>query len=101
MSLGTWEGVVVFGVTCQRSLFFLTVQINMIGMSVMMIFVFCQNATVGTTVIRVSAEDPDNGLGGTVSYSMEVGLHKIPSAVGMISYQDFTEDFINTLQLSE
>ncbi|XP_078320025.1 cadherin-23-like isoform X2 [Crassostrea virginica] len=30
-----------------------------------------ENATVGTTVIRVSAEDPDNGLGGTVSYSME------------------------------
>ncbi|XP_061191904.1 cadherin-23-like isoform X2 [Saccostrea echinata] len=30
-----------------------------------------ENATVGTTVIRVSAQDPDNGLGGTVSYSME------------------------------
>lgn len=30
-----------------------------------------ENATVGTTVIRVSAQDPDNGLGGTVSYYME------------------------------
>ncbi|KAK3090257.1 hypothetical protein FSP39_010440 [Pinctada imbricata] len=30
-----------------------------------------ENATVGTTITRVSANDPDNGLGGTVTYSMQ------------------------------
>ncbi|KAJ8319318.1 hypothetical protein KUTeg_004409 [Tegillarca granosa] len=30
-----------------------------------------ENATIGTTVTTVTAKDPDNGLGGSVTYSME------------------------------